>query len=208
MKNTAKSTNPGSSKHSTFSCPHCYKSMSSANLARHVKRIHINKKTGAIAESTEATLANIKTSLENAATYTDNVSISAEEHITIRQHLDTGKQAIAAVEALLHQKLRALSARIASIGPQVATMSMHAAHAVMGEGGRFTVSSNACGRLPDNNLNFMVQQLGLGSRSTLTYTEPDLSRLYLLHSQADSVSNLIATSAHIQDRIESLSAPL
>jgi len=47
----------------------------------------------------------------------------------------------------------------------------------MGEGGRFAISTNACGRLPDNNLNFMVQAFGLGSRSTLTYSEPEVSRL-------------------------------
>ena len=115
MENTAniEKTKPHS-KHAATVCPHCQKAMTSKNMARHLRLVHGDK-----AKAPEAPTTNIKASLENAATNTDNVSISAEEHITIRQQLDTAKQAIAAVEALLHQKQRALTARIASIGPQV-----------------------------------------------------------------------------------------
>ena len=54
----------------------------------------------------------------------------------------------------------------------------------------------------------MVQELGLEKRATLTHSEADLRCQYLLHSQAESVSTLKATTAHIQGRIESLSVPL
>ena len=47
----------------------------------------------------------------------------------------------------------------------------------MGEGGRFIISKNHMNRLPENNLNFMVQELGLGKRATLTHSEAELSRL-------------------------------
>ena len=47
----------------------------------------------------------------------------------------------------------------------------------MGEGGRFAISKNHKNQLPENNLNFMVQELGLGKRATLTHSEAELSRL-------------------------------
>ena len=115
MENTANIENSKPrSKHAATVCPHCQKAMTSKHMARHLRLVHGDK-----AKAAEAPTTNIKASLENAATNTDNVSISAEEHITIRQHLDTAKKAIAAVEALLHQKQRALTARIATITPQV-----------------------------------------------------------------------------------------
>ena len=95
-------------------CPHCQKAMTSKNMARHLRLVH-----GERSMKTEAPQALEEIKYESAATNTEDVAVTKEEHITIRQHLDTAKQAIAAVEALLHQKQRALTARIATITPQV-----------------------------------------------------------------------------------------
>ena len=100
MENTANiEKNKPPRKHAATVCPHCQKAMTSKHMARHLRLVHGDK-----AKAAEAPTTKIKASLENAATSIDNVSISAEEHTTIRQHLDTAKQAIAAVEALLHLK--------------------------------------------------------------------------------------------------------
>ena len=67
------------SKHAATVCPHCQKAMTSKHMARHLRLVHGDK-----AKAAEAPTTKIKASLENAATNTDKVSISAEEHMTIR----------------------------------------------------------------------------------------------------------------------------
>ena len=115
MDNTANSTrSKPRGRHAAAVCPHCQKEMTSKNMARHLRLVH-----GERSMKTEAPQALEEIKYESAATNTEDVAVTKEEHITIRKHLDTAKQAIAAVETLLHQKQRALTARIATITPQV-----------------------------------------------------------------------------------------
>jgi hypothetical protein len=121
MESTANSTSSKSrGRHAAAVCPHCQKEMTSKNMARHLRLVHGERSMKTEApQALEQSHESKEIKYESAATNTEDVAVTKEEHITIRQHLDTAKQAIAAVEALLHQKQRALTARIATITPQV-----------------------------------------------------------------------------------------
>jgi len=121
MDSTANITRSKSrGRHAAAVCPHCQKEMTSKNMARHLRLVHGERSMKTEApQALEQSHESKEIKYESAATNTEDFAVTKEEHITIRQHLDTAKQAIAAVEALLHQKQRALTARIASITPQV-----------------------------------------------------------------------------------------
>ena len=57
------------------------------------------------------------------------------------------------------------------------SISYFAAHAVIGAGGRFCISSNPSSKLSDNNLNHYVQQMGLGRVETYEFDEWEKQRI-------------------------------
>ena len=78
----------------------------------------------------------------------------------------------------------------------------------MDNGGRFIISSIPRSTLPDNNLNYRVQECGLGKSSTLHHTSKEMRLLRQLKTKKDSVEDLIQKAMHLSESIESLSTPL
>ena len=61
------------------------------------------------------------------------------------------------LQRLFSLKAKGFTAKIAALTPSKNSQSYFAAHPVMGDGGRFCISSNPSNHLPDNNLNHYVQ---------------------------------------------------
>jgi hypothetical protein len=94
------------------------------------------------------------------------------------------------LQRLFAHKAKGFNAKIAAITPTKDIVSYFAAHPVMGDGGRFCISSNPSSHLPGNNLNHYVQQMGLGRLETYEHDEwekQNITDLYRLNQSAEEL---------------------
>ncbi len=91
-----------------------------------------------------------------------DICIKDDESATLRKALDQAKESLKVIYDTLHSKCRELEAAITNVIPTEEVTQLYAALPVMENGGRFTISSIPRSTLPDNNLNFRVQECGLG----------------------------------------------
>jgi len=113
---------------------------------------------------------------------TANIIFNEKERVTLRKALDQAKESLTFISNTLKRKGQAIDTAIASIIPTELRTTYHAALPVMENGGRFIISSNPCNFPPENNLNFRVQECGLGKSVIAQYTREENAQLSLLSS--------------------------
>ena len=99
-----------------------------------------------------------------------NIIFNEEEQMSLRKALDHAKESMRLIMDTLQSKGRTIDSAISNVIPTEEVTQLHAALPLMENGGRFIISSIPRSTLPDNNLNYRVQECGLGKSSTLRHT--------------------------------------
>ena len=137
-----------------------------------------------------------------------NIPFKDDERITLRKAIDQAKESLAIICATLQSKGQELDTVISNIIPADEVTQLHAALPLMENGGRFIISSNPCHTLPDNYLNHIVQESGMGRSVVARYSTKQMSLLSQLKRVKDSVDDLQQRSIQLSEGIEFLSTPL